>query len=143
MRKILWSSKLVPIGWSFSCDPSIGSQLDLIQVELTSFLARGASFLFLCPCAIALKVILTFQMRHLDAHYDHQSVINTKLGSQQVYVTGNLIFDLYSLLFVFSNVLTSLDHLRSSLTSRKHRGAKLKTTFTGLLTCGRNLVSIR
>ena len=74
--------------------------------------------------------------------YDHQSVINTKLGSR-VYVTCNLIFDLYSLLFVFSNVLTSLDHLRSSLISRKHWGAKLKTTLTGLLTCGRNLVSIR
>ena len=48
LRKILWSSTLVPIGWSFSCDPSGGSQLDLLQVELTSFLATvasGASFL--------------------------------------------------------------------------------------------------
>ena len=82
----------MPIGWSLSCDPPVGSQLDLLQVELTSFLASGASFLFLCPWAITLKVILTFQMRHSDAHYDHQSVINTKLGSQQVYVTGSLIF---------------------------------------------------
>ena len=35
----------MPIGWSFSSDPSVGSQLDLLQVELTSFLASGASFL--------------------------------------------------------------------------------------------------
>ena len=35
----------MPIGWSFSCDPPVGSQLDLLQVELTSFLASGASFL--------------------------------------------------------------------------------------------------
>ena len=34
----------MPIGWSFSCDPSVGSRLDLLQVELTSFLASGASF---------------------------------------------------------------------------------------------------
>ena len=33
----------MPIGWSFSCDPSVGSQLDLLQVELTSFLASVAS----------------------------------------------------------------------------------------------------
>ena len=45
LGKILWSYTLVPIGWSFSSDPSVGSQLDLLQVELTSFLASGASFL--------------------------------------------------------------------------------------------------
>ena len=45
LGKILWSYTLVPIGWSFSSDPSVGSQLDLLQVELTSFLASRASFL--------------------------------------------------------------------------------------------------
>ena len=45
LGKILWSSRLLPIGWSFSWDPSVGSQLDLLQVELTSFLASGASYL--------------------------------------------------------------------------------------------------
>ena len=44
LGKILLSSTLVPMGWSFSCDPSVGSRLDLLQVELTSFLASGASF---------------------------------------------------------------------------------------------------
>ena len=34
----------MPIGWSFSCDPSVGSRLDLLQVELTSFFASGAIF---------------------------------------------------------------------------------------------------
>ena len=33
------------MSWSFSCDPSVGSQLDLPQVDLTSFLASGVSFL--------------------------------------------------------------------------------------------------
>ena len=33
------------MSWSFSCDPSVGSQLDLPKVDLTSFLATGVSFL--------------------------------------------------------------------------------------------------
>ena len=81
------ANRLVFQLWSFS-----RLTVRLATSRAHEFLSKQSKLLFPCPCAITLKVILTFQMRHLDALYDRQSVINTKLGLQQVYVTGNLIF---------------------------------------------------